>query len=55
MRLGTGMGAIVDLVDVGRSQMRVDLGGAQALMAEQFLHAAEIRAGVEKVRGEGVP
>ena len=34
--------------------MRVDLRGGEALVAQEFLHAAEIRAVVEHVRGEGV-
>ena len=34
--------------------MRVDLRRDQALVAEQFLHAADVGAAVEQVRGETV-
>ena len=35
--------------------MRVDLGRRQALVPEQFLHSANVRAGIEHVRRETVP
>ena len=33
----------------------VDLSGGQAGVAEQFLHTAQIRSGVQEMRGKGVP
>ncbi len=50
-----GWACIVDFLHPLRRQMRVDLRGAQALMAQQFLHAAQIGAVVQQVRGEAVP
>ena len=35
--------------------MRVNLRRGQALVAEQFLHAADVGAGIEHVRRETVP
>jgi len=32
----------------------VDLGGGQALVAEEFLHHTEVRSPFHEVRGEGV-
>src|SRR6266404_431613 len=54
-RLGPGMGLVVRVLHSLRGQVRVDLRGAQRLMAQQLLHAAEVRAVVEQVRGEAMP
>ncbi len=35
-------------------QMRVNLSGGDAFMAEHFLHGAEVGAAFDEVRGEGV-
>ena len=35
--------------------MRVDLRGGQRRVAQQLLHRAQVGAGVEQMRGEGVP
>ena len=35
--------------------MRVDLRGHEAFVAQQFLHAADVGAAVEQMRGEAVP
>ncbi len=50
-----GVGALVGVVQAGGGQVRVDLRGGQRLVAEQFLHAAQVRAVVQQVRGEAVP
>ena len=48
------MGGVVDLFHAVGRQVRVDLGGAEALVAEQFLDAAQVGAVVEQVRREAV-
>jgi len=37
-----------------RRHVRVNLGRHQVRVAEEFLHAAQVRAGVEQVRGVAV-
>ena len=49
------MGFVVDLLHPAGGQVRVHLRGAQALVAQQFLHAAEVGTVVEQMRGEAVP
>ena len=39
----------------GRRHMRVNLRRAEAAVAEQFLDAADVRAGIEQVGGERMP
>ena len=43
------------VAQAGGADVRVDLRGHQALVAQQFLHAADVGAAVEQVRGEAVP
>src|SRR4051812_30400983 len=50
----TRVGLVVDLFHPTRRQVRVDLRRAQALVAEQLLHAAQVGAVVQQVRGEAV-
>ena len=48
------MRLLITLLQSLRGHVRVHLGRVQALVAEQFLHAADVGAGVEHVRGEAV-
>src|SRR5438874_2097951 len=52
---GPRVGLLIAVLQPGGGHVRVDLGRAQAAVAKQFLHAADIRAAVEQVRGEAVP
>jgi len=52
--LRSGMRLFVRLAERGGADVGVDLRGDQALVAQQFLHAADVRAAVEQVRGEAV-
>lgn len=52
---GSGVCFFVDLTQTGGADVRVDLGGGQAFVSEQFLDASDIRSPVEQVGGEGVP
>src|SRR5688572_32501468 len=49
------MGLFVDGLHAGRADVRVDLRRAEALVAEQFLNAADVGAAIEQVGGETVP
>ena len=49
------MGFFVGLAQAAGADVRVDLRRRQALVAEQFLHAAQVGSAVEQVRGEAVP
>ena len=49
-----GMGFAVGFAESGRADVGVDLRGHQAFVAEQFLHAADVGAAVEEMRGEAV-
>ena len=51
---GSGMRLVVDLRQVLKIQMRVDLGRADVRVAEQFLDGAQITTGLEHMTGEGV-
>ena len=53
--LGAGVGRVVHILHPLRRQVRVNLRRAQALVAQQFLHAAEVGAVVQQMRGEAVP
>ena len=48
------MGPFVDLAEAGGADVGVDLRRYQALVAEQFLDAADVGAAVEQVGGEAV-
>jgi hypothetical protein len=48
------MSLLVTILKPPRRYVRVHLGGRQALVAEKFLHAANIRTGIEHVCGEAV-
>ena len=52
--LRPGMRLLVDLFQAFGRDVRVDLRGGKIGVAEEFLDAAQIRAGVEHVRGETV-
>jgi len=52
--IGAGVGGVVDLFHAIGGQVGVDLGGGEALVAEEFLDAAEVGAVVEQVGGEAV-
>src|SRR5262249_57385633 len=49
------MSLLVTLLQALRRHMCVDLRRRQIAMAEQLLHAADVGAAVEQVRGEAVP
>lgn len=49
------VGPFVRGAKAGDRYVRVDLRGRQALMAQQFLHAANVGPAFEQVRGETVP
>ena len=48
------MRLVVGLLEPLGRDMRVNLGGDEMGVAEQFLHAAQIRSGIEQVRGVAV-
>jgi len=52
---GAGMKLAVHLAQTLAGDVRVDFGGADARVAEQFLDDAQVGAVVEQVRGEAVP
>ena len=41
-------------LQIGRADVRVDLRGDQAFVAQELLHAADVGATVQEVRGEAV-
>ncbi len=49
------MRGVVNLGQVLKVQMGVDLGGPDVGMAEQLLDAAQVAAGFQQMRGEGMP
>ena len=49
------MGRLIDAEQALRIDMRVILCRGEARMAQEFLHAAKVRAVVEKVGGKAVP
>ena len=49
------MGGVVGALEAFGGQVGIDLGGDQVGVAEQFLDAAQVRAGVEQVGGVTVP
>src|SRR5579885_3823161 len=51
----TRVGLLVALLKAVGRHVGVNLRGAQAAVAEQFLHAADVGAVVEQVGGEAVP
>ena len=48
------MGLLVDLLESLDARVGVDLRRRDRRVAEQLLHGAQVGAGVEEVRGEGV-
>lgn len=52
--LGSGVGGVVDFFHALGGDVGVDLGGAEAGVAEEGLDAAEVGAVVEEVGGEAV-
>ena len=52
--VGPRVGGVVDFLHPARRQVRVDLRRAQALVAQQLLHAAQVGAVVQQVRREAV-
>lgn len=53
-RAGAGMRGVVHAAEVVDGDVRVDLRGREARVAEKFLHGAQIGPGVEQMRGERV-
>jgi hypothetical protein len=53
--LGPRMRGIVGFFQALGRHVRVNLGRDEMRVAEQFLHASQIRAGVQQVRGVTVP
>src|SRR5664280_703437 len=53
-RLPPRVGLAVDLLESRFRDVRVELRGREALVTEQFLHDAQIRAALEQMRGVGV-
>lgn len=49
------MRLVVGLLQPLGAHVRIDLGGDQMRMAQQFLDAAQIRPGIEQVRRVAVP
>ena len=45
---------VVNLGEVLPIEMRINLGGANAGVAEHFLHCAQVSRGLQHVAGEGV-
>src|SRR5256885_16685249 len=48
------MGAAIRRAEAGRRHVRIDLGRREALVAEQLLDDAQVRAALEEVRRERV-
>ena len=48
------MALVVGFEELGAGDLRVDLRGVQALVAEQFLHEAHVRPALQEMRGAGV-
>ena len=46
------MGLVVGLREVLKVEMGIDLGGGDIDVAEQFLHRAQVRAGLQQVGRE---
>lgn len=51
---GAGVGGIVGLLEAIGGDVRVNLGGDEVSVAEKFLHAPKVRAGIEHVSGVAV-
>jgi hypothetical protein len=49
------VGGVEDLAQVVGRHVRVDLGGRHVGVAEHLLHAAQVGAALQQVRGEAVP
>jgi hypothetical protein len=45
---------LVDLAEAGDADVGIDLRGAEAAVAKEFLDNAQVGAGVEEVRGVAV-
>ena len=45
---------LVRRLEIARADVRVDLRRDEAFVAEEFLHAADVGAAVEQMRGEAV-
>ncbi len=52
--LGAGMGAVVDLLELGGGELSVALRGGEAFVAEEFLDGAEIGSLFKQMSAEGV-
>ena len=48
------MGLLVGRPQVRGADVGVDLGGDEAFVTEEFLHAADVGAAVQQVRSEAV-
>lgn len=40
--------------ELGAGDLRIDLGSGQALVAQEFLHEADVRAALQEMRGAGM-
>ncbi len=50
-----GMGGVVGFFHAFGADVGVNLGGGKTRMAQQLLHTAQVRAGIQHVRGKGMP
>lgn len=53
--IGSRVSLFVDLSQSGRADVRIDLGGNEALMSQEFLHASNVRPSVQQMGREAVP
>ena len=53
--LGSGMSSFVNLLETRRADVRVDLGGDQTSVAQQFLHASNVGASIKQMSREAMP
>ena len=51
---GTGMSLVIGLFQALGGDVRIDLGGGQMRVPQEFLHAAQVGPGVQHVRGVGM-
>ena len=52
--LAARVGFFVFLLQFGKGRMRIDFGGVEAFVAEEFLDGFEVRSVVEHYSGKGV-
>src|SRR4051794_14205898 len=54
LRTGSRVRSVVDFDHLLRGDLRVALRGGKILVAEQLLNRAQVRAGIEQMRREGM-